>query len=168
MNPPQGRPQQQRTMYKSLVRLANTDLDGNKAVYFALKNIHGVSYGISNAALQVLNIDKSTKLNTLSQEQLQKIEQFISNPSEVPQWILNRRKDPESGQSGHLITAKLRLRNEFDIRNLKKIRTYRGFRHALGLPSRGQCTKAHFRKRGATVGVMKKTVKAAPKKEEKK
>ncbi|MEK6867257.1 MAG: 30S ribosomal protein S13, partial [Nanoarchaeota archaeon] len=39
---------------------------------------------------------------------------------------------------------------------LKKIKAYRGMRHAAGLPTRGQRTRSNFRKnKGKTVGVMK-------------
>jgi len=52
----------------------------------------------------------------------------------------------------------LKLRKEFDIKRLKKVKSYRGMRHAFGLPVRGQRTRSHFRK-GRSVGVQKKKVK---------
>lgn len=50
------------------------------------------------------------------------------------------------------------MKREFDIRRLKKIRSYRGLRHATGQPTRGQRTKSHFRAHGKkkAVGVQKK------------
>ena len=47
----------------------------------------------------------------------------------------------------------LRLRDEINI--MKKIRSYRGIRHELGLPARGQRTRANNRK-GLSLGVSKK------------
>ena len=55
------------------------------------------------------------------------------------------------------------LQNEFDIRRLKKIKSYKGIRHSLGQPVRGQRTKAHFRK-GRAVGVKRVKVKSTGKK----
>ena len=78
--------------------------------------------------------------------------------------MLNRRKDRETGEDRHVVTSDLKFENEFDIKNLKKIKVYRGVRHSLGLPVRGQRTKAHFR-HGKTVGVRKKSLVPAPKKE---
>ena len=43
---------------------------------------------------------------------------------------------------------------------MKKIKSYKGMRHAYGLPVRGQRTRGNFRK-GVTVGVMKKAAKIA-------
>ena len=69
--------------------------------------------------------------------------------------MMNRRKDYEDGKDKHLLTSSLDLQKELDIKRLKKIRSYRGLRHALGQPVRGQRTKSHFRK-NKTVGVQKK------------
>jgi len=50
------------------------------------------------------------------------------------------------------------LQTEFDIKRLKKIKSYRGLRHVLGQPVRGQRTRGHFRKNKA-VGVTGKAKK---------
>jgi len=78
--------------------------------------------------------------------------------------LFNRRRDFDTGEDLHLIASDLKLRKEFDIKNLKEIKSYRGMRHAFGLPVRGQRTKGHFRK-GAAVGVRRKGLKLAPKEE---
>ena len=46
---------------------------------------------------------------------------------------------------------------EFDIKMMKMIKSYKGVRHAIGQPVRGQRTKAHFRK-GSSLGVIKKKI----------
>ena len=53
---------------------------------------------------------------------------------------------------------------EFDIKRMKKMRSYKGIRHASGLPVRGQRTKSHFRKKGKNkaVGVSKTKTEPAP------
>lgn len=142
---------------ESLVRILSTDIPGNKNVYTGLTRIKGVSWSFSNAICTALKIDKNRKISSLNEEEIKKISEFIKNPK-LPEFLLNRRKDVESGKSFHLIGADLDLKKEFDIRKLKKIRSYRGLRHALGQPVRGQRTRSHFRAKGKkkTVGVMNK------------
>jgi small subunit ribosomal protein S13 len=55
----------------------------------------------------------------------------------------------------------LDLSRDFDIRRMKKIRSYKGWRHATGQPVRGQRTKSHFRHGGA-IGVAKGKARQAP------
>lgn len=51
----------------------------------------------------------------------------------------------------------LELQTEFDIKRLKKIKSYRGIRHAANLPVRGQRTKSHFRKnKTKSMGIKKR------------
>lgn len=69
--------------------------------------------------------------------------------------MLNRQKDPVTGQDKHLLGTDIILTFREDINNLKKVRAYRGLRHERGLKVRGQRTKAAGR-RGSTVGVNRK------------
>jgi len=141
----------------SLIRIAATDIPGRLSVYAGLTKIKGISWALSNAVCISLVIDKNRKISSLTEQEIEKIKSFLKNP-EVPSWLLNRRKDFETGTSKHLITIDLDLQREFDIRRLKKIRSYRGIRHSIGLPVRGQRTRAHFRK-GRAVGVSRAKVK---------
>ena len=133
---------------RHLVRIANTDLDGQKKVLYAMRKIKGVSYMYANMACTLANIDPELKVGTLSDDQVSKLNDVITSPGkhEVPAWLLNRRKDYESGEDKHLLTGTLQFVKENDIKRLKKIKAYRGMRHAAGLPSRGQRTKSNFRK----------------------
>ncbi len=151
---------------RALVRISNTDVNGNLSVSRALRRIKGVGYMFSNAICKVNNLDENQKVGALKEDQIKKIESTISNPDNIPSWLFNRRKDYDTGKDIHLTTAQLKLKKEFDIKNLQKIKSYRGFRHQWGLPVRGQRTRAHFRS-GKSVGVTKKAIKAmtAPKKE---
>nr|HDO80640.1 30S ribosomal protein S13 [Candidatus Bathyarchaeota archaeon] len=81
----------------------------------------------------------------------------VSNPSSVgiPSWMLNRQKDLETGKDLHLIGSQLALTVKNDIELMKRIRCWKGVRHALGLKVRGQRTKTTGRK-GQTVGVRRK------------
>jgi len=78
--------------------------------------------------------------------------------SKLPEFLLNRRKDFETGEDAHLIGTDLDMKKEFDIRRLKKIRSYRGLRHAFKHPTRGQRTRSNFRGKGKkkAVGVKSK------------
>jgi len=148
------KPRMKEGMYKEeIVRILATDIPGNSSVYAGLTKIKGIGWTFSNAVCAGLKIDKHRKINSLSEEEIGEITAFIKNP-QMPSWILNRKRDVETGQSKHLITAELDLAKEFDIRKMKKIRSYKGWRHATGQPVRGQRTKSHFRK-GRAIGVAK-------------
>lgn len=142
---------------RQMVRLINSDVLGTKPIYLALQKVKGVGFTLANAICTILKMDKNTKVGTLSDEQIKKIEETIKNPQKngIPNWLLNRRNDYETGEDKHLITSDLKLRVEDDVKRLKKIKAYRGMRHAAGLPSRGQRTKGHFRK-GKSLGVARK------------
>jgi len=139
---------------KAIIRVANTDIDGNKNIYMALRKIRGVSFMFSNAICNYLNLEKQRKVGTLEEKEIKDIENAIENPK-FPSWMLNRRKDYETGEDKHLISSKLRLTHDFDLKRLRKIKSYRGLRLAQGLTVRGQKTRSHFRK-GRSVGVQKK------------
>lgn len=143
--------------YFSIIRIMQTDIPGNKNLLTGLTYIKGISWTISNAICKLLNFDPKTKIADLSEEDIKKIIDFLDNPS-LPKHLINRRNDFETGEDMHLIGTKLDMKKEFDIRRLKKIRSYRGLRHAFGHPVRGQRTKAHFRAKGKkkAVGVKKK------------
>jgi small subunit ribosomal protein S13 len=145
-------------VYVSLVRILQTDIPGNKNTLTGLTYIKGVSWSFSNAICKILSLDPNKKISELNEKDIEKITKYLQNPHSIPKFLLNRRKDFETGEDSHLIGTSLDMRKEFDIRRLKKIRSYRGLRHATGQPTRGQRTKSHFRTRGKkkAVGVQKK------------
>ena len=145
--------------YGSLIRILQTDIPGNKKILVGLTYIKGISWSISNVLCKVLNLDPDRKIADLDKKEIEKIIEFLNNPEKnLPEFLLNRRKDFETGESRHLTGTNLDMKKEFDIRRLKKIRSYRGLRHALGQPTRGQRTKSHFRTKGKkkAVGIKKK------------
>lgn len=139
---------------RKIMRIMSTDVPGNKNLYAGLAKIKGVSWGFSNALCKSLKLDKKRKFSSLKDDEIKKISEFIKNPK-LPAWLVNRRRDRDSGNDMHLSGSDLDLRKEFDIKRLKKIRSYRGLRHSLGQPTRGQRTRSHFRK-NKSVGVIKK------------
>lgn len=145
---------------KHFVRVANTDLEGKKNIAYALTKIKGIKYSFASAICSILNLDVNKKTGYLSEEEIKKIDSVLKNPDKVPRFMYNRKIDIETGNDRHLIGANLKLTNEFDIKRLKKIRSYIGMRHSAGLPVRGQRTRSNFRT-GGSVGVIKKKIKAA-------
>jgi small subunit ribosomal protein S13 len=142
-----------------VIRLLSKDIEGKMKIYPGLTKVKGISWSFSNAICKKLKIDKDRKIGSLTKEEITKISEFIKNP-EVPKQIVNRRDDLETGKNKHLTGGDLELQTEFDIKKLKKIKSYRGYRHMSGLPSRGQRTRSNFRKnKSKGVGIKKKTKK---------
>ena len=141
-----------------VVRILSKDIEGKMSVYAGLAKIKGISWSFSNAICNSLGIDKKRKIGSLSNEELNKLSEFIKNPK-VPSFLVNRRKDFQSGKDMHLNGSDLELQQEFDIKRLKKIKSYRGLRHMGNLPLRGQRTRSHFRKNRRKGSGIKKKVK---------
>ena len=140
---------------RGLIRIANADVDGNDSVYIGLTHVRGVSHMFAAAVCTVLKLDRHKKAGSLSDADIKSIEQVLKNPNKIPQWLLNRRQEYETGETKHLVSTDLAFNTDNDVKMMKKIKSYKGMRHALGLPVRGQSTKAHFR-HGTAVGVTKK------------
>ena len=139
-----------------IVRILSKDIEGNMTLYAGLAKIKGISWSFANALCISLGLDKRKKIGALTDEEIKKISDFAKNPK-LPSYIVNRRRDRETGEDLHFTGTELELKKEFDIKRLKQIRNYRGSRHALGLPVRGQRTKGNFRKnRNRGVGIKKK------------
>ncbi len=141
---------------EKIVRILQKDIEGNMTLYSGLTKIKGVSWSLANAVCKKLEMDKNKKIGSLSEAEIEKIKNFLKNP-DIREYLKNRQKDFDSGEDKHLTGADLELRKEFDIKRLKKIKSYRGYRHIAGLPVRGQRTKSHFRKnRAKGAGIKKK------------
>lgn len=146
-----------------LVRIMAEDIEGKMKLYAGLTKIKGVSWAISNAVCHSLKLDKNKPIGSLSQDEIKKISEFIKSPK-IPLYLLNKRKEFETGHDKHLSGNDLDMQTEFDIKRLKKIKSYRGMRHAAGQPVRGQRTKSHFRKNRPRGGGIKKKGAADKKK----
>ena len=149
---------EEKQQLKYLVRIANTDLPGNKPVGFALLNIRGVGFSYAMMVCKLAKLSPTAKAGALNDTQVALLESIVTEPKKynVPAWMFNRRKDIETGDDVHLLGPTIKFVQDNDVRLLKKIKAYRGMRHAAGLPTRGQRTRSNFRKnKGKTVGVMK-------------
>ena len=160
--------EQQPQGYKHIVRVAQTDLEGTKPIAHALCKIKGVGKHMAQALCSAASVEHTKKTGILSPEEVKALEAAIASPlkANIPEWMLNRRKDYEDGFDKHLIRADLDFTVDNDLKRLKKIKCYRGIRHQLGLTVRGQRTKSNFRRnKGKGLGVKKKSSNPAPKKD---
>ena len=140
--------------FRHIIRIIGTDIDGNKRLDMGLTDIPGVDIRLAQAILHIADMDQTSRVGFLGDRDVKKLEDIITDPSNngVPKWLLNRQKDPHTGEDLHLLGARLKLMTKTDIDLLMKLKTYKGIRHSLGLKVRGQRTRTTGRK-GRVVGV---------------
>lgn len=145
--------------FQHIIRFAGTDIQGTQPVTFALTNVKGIGIKLASAIIEKSGVDPETRMGFLSNADVEKIEDIILNPSKygVPVWLLNRRKDMETGKDLHLLGTDLIVQTKDDIEQMKKMRSWKGFRHSYGLKVRGQRTKSTGRA-GKAMGVKRKQV----------
>ena len=152
---------QQQQRATSIVRLAGKDVNGTLNLERALDQVKGVGSNLSHSlvfAIETkLKIPKSSTLGGLTEQQIEEIEKVLKSPAQygVPSYLLNRRKDFESGKDIHLLSNELIFATRQDINRDMTTRTWRGFRHQYGQKVRGQRTRSTGRT-GTTIGVVKK------------
>jgi len=125
-----------------MARIAGIDLPKNKRGEIGLTYIFGIGRNLSQQILTEAGIDWSKKVQDWTDEEQGKIRNIISEKYKV-----------EGG---------LRSMVQMNIKRLRDIGSYRGIRHRLGLPLRGQCTKNNARTRKGrkkTVANKKKAIK---------
>lgn len=130
-----------------------TDIDGTLPLGKGLRRIKGINFMFSNAVCLLTKMDPKKKIGLMSADELKALENVIRTPP-FPQWMLNRRKDLERNVV-HLLGNELQFVQREDINIMKRIRSYRGIRHEMGQPVRGQRTRSSFRT-NKTLGVSKK------------
>ena len=151
--------------FKHLVRIANTDLDGKKSIAYALKNIRGIGIPLANAVCQSAKVNRMEKVGNLSDADVKKLDEVIKTPGKygIPVWMFNRRNDIETGEDKHIITNDLIFVKETDIKNMRRLRSYKGVRHSQNAPVRGQRTRSNFRaNKGKVMGVKTSGKKSGP------
>jgi small subunit ribosomal protein S13 len=145
--------------FKYIVRLSNTDIDGEKNVVYGLTGIKGIGMHLANLISEKSGIDQHKKIGDLSDSEIEKLQDLINSITDhAPTWMLNHRNDLETGEDIHLVGSEIDMRLRDEINIMKKIRSYRGIRHERGLRARGQRTKGNNR-RGLALGVSKKREK---------
>ncbi|MCD4740410.1 30S ribosomal protein S13 [archaeon] len=145
---------------RNIIRIAGKDLNGDYPIQRALLDVKGVGFTLSRAMTkkitEKLSIEPETKLSSLDEEQLKALTDIVTSPQKygIPSYLLNRRKSRETGEDVHLTGHDLDFKVQEDKGLEKKIASYKGIRHQLGLTVRGQRTRTSGRK-GGTVGVQK-------------
>jgi small subunit ribosomal protein S13 len=146
--------------FKYIIRLSNTDIDGEKTLLYGLTSIKGIGLHMASLIAENVGINKHIKVGDLKDPQIEKLQEMIDNITNIaPIWMLNHRKDYETGEDIHLVSTEIEMKLRDEINIMKKIRSYRGIRHERGLPVRGQRTRANNRK-GLALGVSKKKVQS--------
>ena len=125
-----------------MARIAGIDLPKNKRGEVGLTYIFGIGRSTARKILTEAGIDLDTKVQDWNDDQLNKIRTIIGDKIKVE--------------------GALRSEVQLNIKRLMDIGSYRGVRHRVGLPVRGQTTKNNARTRKGkrkTVANKKKAVK---------
>lgn len=110
-----------------MARIAGVDLPNNKRVEISLTYLYGIGRSLAKEIVEKCDIDPQVRMGDLSDEDLSKIREVIDND--------------------YHIEGDLRRERAMNIKRLQDIGSYRGRRHRLGLPVRGQRTKTNARTR---------------------
>jgi small subunit ribosomal protein S13 len=120
-----------------MIRLLGVDLPKNKSIEYALTSIYGIGLKKSRKILLDLNIDLDSSAENL------KINEVIS--------LRNYLETISASLEGNL-----KRFNKLNINHLIEINCYRGSRHRLGLPLRGQRTRTNAKTRRIKKNIIKK------------
>ena len=110
-----------------MARIAGVNIPQNKLVHIGLTYIYGIGDKFSNKICSALEIQKSTRVNQLTDDQILKIREYIDKNFSVE--------------------GDLRRDNSLSIKRLIDLASYRGSRHRKKLPVRGQRTRCNARTR---------------------
>jgi small subunit ribosomal protein S13 len=118
-----------------MARIAGINIPDNKQIEVALTYIHGIGRSLSRKILADTKINPASRASTLNADELGLLRDEIEKKYRI---------------EGDLRRDKMR-----NIKRLKDIGSWRGMRHAKGLPARGQRTKTNNR---TVRGNVRKTV----------
>jgi small subunit ribosomal protein S13 len=142
--------------FKYIVRLANTDIDGEKGVEIALQGVKGIGKRAAEIIIRKAGLPRTDKIGSLDDSDIENLESLMLTFGEyAPVWALNRQNDYETGEDLHIIGVELGMTFKDDVNRLKMIRSYRGIRHENGHKVRGQRTRSNGRT-GLTLGVSRR------------
>ncbi len=143
--------------FNFIVRIVNTDIDGQKRTVVGLQSIKGVGKRVAQIVATKANVDPAVRMGSLSDEKVKEIEALVKSYVEyAPSWAINRQMDYETGADMHLFGNDLDIIQKDDINRMKMIRCYRGIRHEGRHKVRGQRTRSNGR-HGLTMGVQRKS-----------
>ena len=110
-----------------MARIAGINIPQNKIVHVALTYIHGIGNKFSRNICEKLNISKNRRTNSLTEDEVLKIREFIDK--------------------NYKVEGDLRREVSLNIKRLIDLASYRGSRHKKKLPVRGQRTHSNGRTR---------------------
>ena len=110
-----------------MARIAGVDLPREKRVEIGLTYIYGIGRVSADRILEAANVDPSTRVRDLTDDEVKRISAVIDETMTVE--------------------GDLRREIALNIKRLQEIGCYRGIRHRKGLPVRGQKTKTNSRTR---------------------
>ena len=125
-----------------MARIVGVDIPNNKRGEIALTYIYGIGRNLSVSILAQAGVDKDTKVQEWTDDQFTAIRSVIND--------------------NYKVEGELRSETQLNIKRLMDIGCYRGIRHRIGLPLRGQSTKNNARTRKGkkkTVANKKKATK---------
>lgn len=122
-----------------MARIAGVEIPNNKRVEIGLTYIFGIGRTKSRKILEITKVDFNKKVKDLSSEETARIRKYI--------------------EAEEMVEGDLKKRISQDIKRLMDINCYRGKRHKMGLPVRGQRTKTNARTRKGPRGSMIKKKK---------
>ena len=108
-------------------RIAGVDIPGEKRIVISLTYVYGISKHLSQKALRTLGMDENVRAKDVSEDEMSALGVYLDK--------------------NFVIEGNLRRQESQNITRLKNIGCYRGLRHRLGLPARGQRTKTNARTR---------------------
>jgi small subunit ribosomal protein S13 len=142
--------------FNYIVRIANSDIDGQKRTVIGLQSIKGVGKRVAEIIAKRAAVDPAVKIGALPDDKIAELENLVTSYVEyAPEWAINRQNDYETGDDMHLLGNDLDLIQKDDINRMKMIRCYRGIRHEGHHKVRGQRTRSNGR-HGLTMGVTRK------------
>ncbi len=148
---------QEKEDFLYIVRVANSDLKGERRVDLALADIVGIGPRLAKMIVRILDISARERIGDLKEDQIEKIREFIEKKEyeELPVWALNHRNEPITGTDYNLVSNDLSMQIQDDINYMKKMKSYKGIRHETNHKVRGQRTRSNGR-RGLSMGVTRK------------
>ncbi len=142
--------------FNFIVRIANSDIDGQKRTVIGLQGIKGVGARVAQTVVKKAGIDPSLRIGSLDDAKVKELENLVLTYVEyAPSWAINRQLDHDSGADMHLLGNDLDIIQKDDVNRMRMIRCYRGIRHETHHKVRGQRTRSNGRK-GLTLGVKRK------------
>ncbi len=110
-----------------MARIAGVDLPNDKRIEISLTYVYGIGRKLSNDVLAKCDISPDTRTRDLTDEEIARIRDVL--------------------EDDYKIEGDLRRETAMNIKRLQEIGSYRGRRHRMGLPVRGQRTKTNARTR---------------------